>query len=75
MSLRRALAEGDWKFRCCGKDEKGEGCTYVCDKCGEMWGTKPPGCVMIRHPDRGQQESSANYEFEQKDHNLQEIDD
>ena len=24
------------------------GCTDLCNKCGERWGSAPPGCVMIR---------------------------
>ena len=39
----------DMRYRCCGMQELAAGgCTDLCDKCGERWGTAPPGCVMIR---------------------------
>merc|ERR1712059_2193 len=42
----------DMRYKCCGMTELAEGgCTDICDKCGAVWGTQPPGCVMIRHPD------------------------
>jgi hypothetical protein len=43
------------------------------DKCGAVWGTKPPGCVMIRHPDMGLQEGFEGYRFVKKDHNLENL--
>lgn len=64
----------DMRYRCCGMQELAEGgCTDLCDKCGAKWGEKPPGCVMIRHPDSGMQSSRAGYEVVVKDHDLIDI--
>jgi len=68
----------DMRYRCCGMQELAEGgCTDLCDKCGAKWGEspgeKPPGCVMIRHPDSGMQSSRAGYEVVVKDHDLVDI--
>jgi len=64
----------DMRYRCCGMQELAEGgCTDLCDKCGAKWGEKPPGCVMIRHPDSGMQSSRADYEVVVKDHDLIDI--
>lgn len=63
----------DMRYKCCGMQELAEGgCTDQCDKCGAKWGTKPPGCVMIRNPG-GLEESMPDYEVILKDHDLVDI--
>ena len=82
MALRRAFSDGDWRYKCCEKttekktaaEEDGltTGCTKMCDNCKAEWGTGNP-CVLIRHPDRGLAQSMDNYQYENKDHDLQDI--
>ena len=65
----------DMHYTCCDMQELAEGgCTDFCDKCGERWGEAPPGCVSIRHPDSGMQNSRGDYEVLLKEHDLVDID-
>ena len=82
MALRRAFSDGDWRYKCCEKttekktaaeeDGLSTSCTKMCDNCKAEWGTGNP-CVLIRHPDRGLAQSMDNYQYENKDHDLQDI--
>jgi len=61
----------DMRWSCCNQPELSQdGCTDLCDLCGDTWGSSAKPCVMIRHPDINMQNNMEGYQVHVKTHDL-----